>query len=109
MDRLKINELLKKKEMTFGQLADFVGIKRTTLLYNLDHDVVSFKHLIAIANVLQVNVSNLFVKNDQKTQISGYIYNSDKVYDFSSIDDFVAFLETLVELGLEPDIYIQEL
>lgn len=109
MDRLKINELLKEKNLTFGQLADCLGIKRTTLLYQLDHDVVSFKYLIAIANVLKVNVSNLFVKNDQETRISGYIYNSDTVYDFSSIDDFVAFLDLLTQFGLDHEIYIQEL
>ena len=43
MIKNKIDELLKKNEMTFGTLADRINVKRTTLLYHLANKKNPFK------------------------------------------------------------------
>ena len=107
MIKNKIDELLKKNEMTFGTLADRINVKRTTLLYHLANPKIPLKYLIQIAQVLEVEVSELF--SDEEIDISGYVKYNSKFYDLNVIDDFVEFTNQLTaDCGLETDLFYEK-
>jgi transcriptional regulator with XRE-family HTH domain len=97
MGKYKINELLKERNLSISELADYISVDHATLKYNLEHDKVSVKHLVAIANALIVDVSDLFNENYQEPEINGTVINGNKTYDFSNINDLAAYIDELAK------------
>ena len=105
MEKLKISELIKEKNISFNLLAEMIGVKRTTLIYNLSKDKIQIKYLIDIAKALEVEVSDLIFE-EEDIDISGYMKYDDNYYNLSDINEFVAFLDILVkQCGLESNLY----
>lgn len=107
MIKTKIDELLKENGLTFGMLAERINVKRTTLLYHLANPKIPLKYLIQIAQVLDIEVSELMTEED--VDIIGGVFLHDKYYDLNILDDFVAFTNQLsIDCGLESDLFYEQ-
>lgn len=58
--RLRIKEIAKSKGMTLEQLAESLGIRRTSLSQALARNVFSIEKLSDIADILDVEIPELF-------------------------------------------------
>jgi len=80
--------------MTFQQLANELQIHRTNLYASLARNP-TLTRLEDIANVLKVDVTDLFSKKTSKqNKINGFVEYNEKVYRINSIVD----LEHLIEI-----------
>jgi DNA-binding XRE family transcriptional regulator len=106
MIKKKIDELLKKNGMTFGSLADKIGVKRTTLLYHLSNSKIPLKYIIQIAKVFEVEYADMFEENE--VDIRGFIKYKNDYYDLNYINDFVAFIDILAkDCNVETDLFYE--
>ena len=72
MEKLRIKEILKLKGLTMIQLAERLEINRVNLSSSVNGNP-TLKSLLKIADILEVDVSELFAKPSSKNQISGYL------------------------------------
>lgn len=70
---LKIKEVAKSKGMTMAQIAEKLGINPITLSQSLNGNP-TLSRLTEVANVLGVDVSELFVQPKGKQDIHGCIF-----------------------------------
>lgn len=92
---LRIEEILKVKEITKGDLAESMGISRQTLHSHLTGNP-SLEILSRIADALGVKISDLF---EDTSGTIGVIRHNDKSYEINSIQDIERVLE---EIKKEP-------
>jgi len=86
--------LLKERGLSFQQLADELHTHRTNLYASLAGNP-TLTRLEDIANVLKVDVTDLFSKKTSKqNKINGFVEYNEKVYRINSIVD----LEHLIEI-----------
>jgi len=97
MGKYKINELLNERNLSISELADYISVDHATLKYNLQQNKVSFEQLDAIAHALRVVKSDLFNDNYEETENSFTVKNANKTYGFSSVKDFVAYINRIAK------------
>ncbi len=91
---LKIKEVAKSKGMTMAQIAEKLGIIPITLSQSLNGNP-KLSRLTEVANVLGVDVSELFVQPQGKQDIHGCIYINGKPNLVNSREDIKNLLENL--------------
>lgn len=96
MIELRLNELLKEKKMTMAELAKTIGINRVNL-YNSLNGNPTYSRLKEVADVLGVEVSELFKKNTEGVSINGYIEIDEEIYKVSSLSDIKNLVKTIEE------------
>ena len=99
MEKLRIKEVLKLNGMTMNQLAEKLGINRVNLSNSINGNP-TLKSLLKIAEILEVNISELFAKPNTKNQISGFLEYNGEIYKIESLSDLDSFIE-LVSLSSE--------
>lgn len=90
MVELRIKDLMKKKGLSITDLANKLGINRVSLSVGLRKDAnPKLETLLKIANALEVELSELFVKKeDQKPTVSGFLEVKEKgIFKIECFDD----------------------
>lgn len=88
---LRIEEILKEKGLTKGDLAESMGVSRQTLHSHLTGNP-SLEILKRIAEALNLKVADLFEDNSGTI---GVIRHNDKSYEINSIQDIEKVLEEI--------------
>ena len=91
MERFRIKEILKEKGMKMQELADRLGIHRTNLSSCLAGNP-TLSRLEEIANVLEVNVVDLFVCEkkidaDNEKKLNGFVEFNEVIYKINEVSD----------------------
>jgi transcriptional regulator with XRE-family HTH domain len=92
MEKLRIKEILKLKGLTMIQLAEKLEINRVNLSSSINGNP-TLKSLLKIAEILEVDVSELFAKPNTKNQISGYLEYNAEIYKIERLSDVESFIE----------------
>lgn len=92
--RTRIKELCQSKGFTQKDLADKMGISDISLNKTLRGDYPQLQSLERIANALEVDIAELFVRNTPGSEVNGYVKVKGALYEVHSFDD----LEKLLEL-----------
>ena len=81
--RTRIKELCQSKGFTQKDLADKMGISDISLNKTLRGDYPQLQSLERIANALEVDIAELFVRNAPNSEVNGYclLYTSDAADD----------------------------
>ena len=82
--KLKITELAHRRGMTMSDIAKLIGISRVNLSNSLNGNP-TLSRLQEVARILQVDVSELFEK-EEKTSVSGYLEYANKIVRIDSIE-----------------------
>ena len=94
MEKFIIKKLLKDRGMTIQQLADELKIHRTNLYSSINGNP-TLSRLEEIANILKVDVVDLFAKSSEKqNELNGFIEYKEKIYKINCIND----LEDLMKI-----------
>jgi len=91
---LKIKDVAKSKGMTMAQIAEKLGINPITLSQSLNGNP-TLSRLTEVANVLGVDVSELFVQPRGKQDIHGCIFVDGDPVIVSSKEELVKLVKTL--------------
>ena len=91
---LKIKDVAKSKGMTMKQIADELGINHITLSQSLNGNP-TLSRLTEVANVLGVDVSELFVQPRGKQDIHGCIFVDGDAVVINSKADLLKLATTL--------------
>jgi len=94
MEKLRIKELLKLRGMTMLQLAEELNINRVNLSSSINGNP-TVATLEKIANILEVNLAELFTKPIVKNVVSGYLEYNGEIYKIESISDVENFAEMI--------------
>lgn len=92
--RARIKELCLSKGITQKDLADKMGISDISLNKTLRGDYPQLQSLERIANALEVDISELFIRNIPDSEVNGYVKVKGTLYEVHSFDD----LEKLLKL-----------
>lgn len=92
--RIRIKELCQSKGITQKDLADKMGISDISLNKTLRGDYPQLQTLERIANALDVDLSDLFVRNTIDSEVNGYVKVKGTLYEVHSFED----LEKLLNL-----------
>lgn len=96
MVELRINEILKEKDMSMTDLAKKVGINRVNLYTSLNGNP-TYSRLKEVADALGVSIEELFPKEDSKVSICGYIEVDGEINKVSSLADLKELVATIEE------------
>lgn len=90
----RIKEICDEKGIKVNSIAESVGIT-VPALYNIVNGKMSPKveTLERIANALNVDITDLFKKNDSGEDVNGYIKVKGTVYEIHSFDDLEKVLK----------------
>lgn len=103
---LLVEDLLKKRNISFNRLAELTGIKRTTLYYGLNNNKISLNYLSKIAEALDCSVADLIPDEVNKVVIDGKFKYNNHFYDFSDLNDLAAFIDVLLkECNIQSEFY----
>jgi transcriptional regulator with XRE-family HTH domain len=91
METLRIKELLKLRGMTLTELSVRMNIHRVNLSSSIKNNP-TLDRLIEIADILEVNISELFTKPEINV-VNGYLEYEEEIYKITKLSD----LESLVE------------
>lgn len=91
---LKIKDVAKSKGMTMAQIAEKLGINPITLSQSLNGNP-TLSRLTEVANVLGVDVSELFVQPKGKQDIHGCIFINGKENIVHSREDIENLLKEI--------------
>ena len=91
---LKIKDVAKSKGMTMAQIAEKLGINPITLSQSLNGNP-TLSRLTEVANVLGVDVSELFVQPKGKQDIHGCIFINGKENIVNSREDIENLLKEI--------------
>lgn len=92
MEKLRIKEILKLKGITMTKLAEKLGINRVNLSSSINGNP-TIGTLEKIANILEVEVADLFEKPNCKNKISGYLELHGEIYKIEKLSDIESFIE----------------
>lgn len=85
---LKIREIMESKDIKVSSLAETVGITRANMSNIVNgKSTPSLDTLERIATALNVDITDLFKKNDSGEDVNGYIKVKGTVYEIHSFDD----------------------
>ena len=96
MIKLRIQEVLKLKGMTMNQLAEKLEINRVNLSNSINGNP-TIATLEKIANILEVDVAELFAKPNTQNQISGFLEYNGEIYKIESILDLEILMEKIAK------------
>lgn len=91
---LKIKELCKEKHITMAEIAAKIGINPITLSQSLSGNP-TLSRLQEVADILGVEVPDLFERKRQKKEVFGCLYVDKKPVIIKSIDDINIFLDQM--------------
>ena len=91
---LRIREIAKSKGMTMGDIAEKMGITQITLSQSLNRNP-TLSRLTEVANILGVDVSELFVQSHKEKGIHGCIFVEGKAIVINNKDELLDFVKTL--------------
>lgn len=91
--RARIKELCQFKGITQKELADRMGISDISLNKTLRGDYPQLQTLERISDALEVNISDLFVRDESKSEVNGYIKVKGIIYEVHSFDDLRKLLD----------------
>ena len=89
---LKVKDLIKQKGMTMQQFAEMLGVTRDTLTRNINGNP-TLETLERIANTLEVDITELFVRNTPDSEVNGYVKIKGTLYEVHSFEDLRKLLE----------------
>lgn len=92
--KLRVKELLKERGMTITQLAEMIGANREVISRALIGNP-TYSVLADIASALKVEVRDLFVVDQDETQIQGLVMYNGKSYFINGIDDWKRLVELI--------------
>ena len=90
---LKVKDLIKQKGMTMQRFAEMLGVTRDTLTRNINGNP-TLETLERIANALEVDITELFVRNAPDSEVNGYVKVKGTLHEVHSFED----LEKLLKL-----------
>lgn len=91
---LKIREIMESKDIKVSSLAETVGITRANMSNIVNgKSTPSLDTLDRIATALNVDITELFKKNDSGEYVNGYIKVKGTVYEIHSFDDLEKVLK----------------
>lgn len=91
---LKIREIMESKDIKVSSLAETVGITRANMSNIVNgKSTPSLDTLDRIATALNVDITDLFKKNDSGEDVNGYIKVKGTVYEIHSFDDLEKVLK----------------
>lgn len=91
--RTRIKELCQSKGFTQKELADKMGISDISLNKTLRGDYPQLQSLERIANALDIDISELFVRNAPDSEVNGYVKVKGTLYEVHSFEDLRRLLE----------------
>lgn len=91
--RTRIKELCQSKGFTQKELADKMGISDISLNKTLRGDYPQLQSLERIANALDIDISELFVRNTPDSEVNGYVKVKGTLYEVHSFEDLRKLLE----------------
>ncbi|MBE7646069.1 helix-turn-helix domain-containing protein [Tenacibaculum finnmarkense genomovar ulcerans] len=95
MSVLRLKEILKSKSITGKQLAEKVGVTQASISNIItENQQPRFELLLKIADVLDVDIKELFVSTKDGSSKIQVIIN-DKLKTFATIEDFKTFANSL--------------
>jgi transcriptional regulator with XRE-family HTH domain len=94
MEKLRIKEILKLRGMTMMDLAERLGINRVTLSSSINGNP-TITTLEKIANILEVDLAELFAKPVVENVVTGYLEYNGEIHKIESISDAVSFVEMI--------------
>lgn len=83
---LKVKDLIKQKGMTMQQFAELLGVTRDTLTRNINGNP-TLETLKRIANALEVDITDLFVRNTPDSEVNGFVKVKGTLYEVHSFSD----------------------
>ena len=83
---LRIKEIAKAKGVTMQEIAEKIGISPVNLSASLNGNP-TLNRLQEVADILEVQISDLFIKENQ-TEIRGFLEYKGKVYRINGMSDF---------------------
>ena len=112
MAKIIIREILKEKGISIKELAGGMGITPSAVSQILANSNPSIQQLERIANVIEVDVMDLFAQNF--SYINGYIETGDNIYPIKSREQFVSIIDKVEGIAHIPsfsreDIYKTEI
>jgi transcriptional regulator with XRE-family HTH domain len=91
---LRVKEILEERGLLMKDFADQIGITRETLTRALKGNP-QYSTLKAIAEGLDVPITDLFKQNEVRSDINGYVEYQGKVYIIKSLEDLNKLTETI--------------
>lgn len=91
--RTRIKELCQSKGFTQKELADKMGISDISLNKTLRGDYPQLQSLERIANALDIDISELFVRDTPDSEVNGYVKVKGTLYEVHSFEDLRRLLE----------------
>lgn len=91
MAKIIIREILKQKGISIKELAGSIGITPSAVSQILANPNPSIQQLERIANVIGVDVMDLFAQNF--SYINGYIETKDNIYPIKNREQFVSLID----------------
>lgn len=91
MAKIIIREILKEKGISIKELAGGMGITPSAVSQILSNPNPSIQQLERIANVIEVDVMNLF--SQDFTYINGYLEAGENIYPVKSREQFVSLID----------------
>ena len=102
MERLRIKEILKLKGMTMIDLAERLGINRVNLSSSINGNP-TIASLEKIANILEVDMYELFAKPVVENVVTGYLEYNGEIHKIESIKDVESFVQMIKRTLNEKD------
>lgn len=94
MEKLRIKEILKLRGMTMIQLASKLQINRVNLSSSINGNP-TITTLEKIANILEVDLAELFAKPFVENVVTGYLEYNGEIHKIESISDVESFVEMI--------------
>lgn len=91
---LRVKEILEERGLLMKDFADQIGITRETLTRALKGNP-QYSTLKAIAEGLDVPITDLFKQNEVRSDINGYVEYQGNVYIIKSLEDLNKLTETI--------------
>lgn len=89
---LRVKDICKENGITIGELADKMQMVRESLSRAINGNP-TLETLERIATALNVDITDLFKKNDSGEDVNGYIKVKGTVYEIHSFDDLEKVLK----------------
>lgn len=89
---MRIKDVCKEKGITVSQLAKKMGIKQESLSRAINGNP-TLETLEKIANALNVDITDLFKKNDSGEDVNGFVRVKGTIYEIHSFDDLEKVLK----------------